>query len=133
MNLFYKFQRFMMGRYGVDSLFYGLIMASAVLSIINIFVHSFILQLIVYAFIVYAFVRVMSKNHAARSRENMFFMSVAQKIKKKRDTARQRKADINHIYKKCPECKAVLRLPRKKGKHTTVCPKCNHSFNVTVK
>ncbi|MFR2916862.1 MAG: hypothetical protein ACLTKQ_08005 [Acutalibacteraceae bacterium] len=37
-----------------------------------------------------------------------------------------------HVFKKCPGCKAVLRLPRKKGKHTVNCPHCHKNFTVHV-
>jgi hypothetical protein len=30
----------------------------------------------------------------------------------------------------CPHCKANLRLPRKKGKHSVVCPRCKERFEV---
>lgn len=133
MNFLYRIQRFMSGRYGVDTLFYVLVSFSLVLSFLNLFVRSYILQIFVYAFIIYAFVRVMSRNYAARQAENRWFMKIFNNIKQKRDTIRQRRADVSHIYKKCPNCRATLRLPRRKGRHTTVCPKCNTSFKVNVR
>lgn len=133
MNFWYRFSRFMNGRYGVDTLFYILVSVSLVLSFINLFVRSFILQLFVYLFLGFAFFRAMSRNYNARCNENRFIENFINKLKKKRDTLRQRRADVTHIYKKCPNCKAVLRLPRRKGKHTTICPKCNNSFKVNVK
>ena len=54
------------------------------------------------------------------------------KFKEKKNTYRQHKAARTHIYKKCPNCHAVLRLPRRKGKHTTVCPNCSKEFKVRV-
>ena len=123
----------MSGRYGVDTLFYILISVSIVLSVINLFLRSYILQIFVYAFIIYAFFRVMSRNYSKRQSENRWFLSLSQKFRKKVDTVRQRRADVTHIYKKCPNCRATLRLPRRHGKHTTVCPKCNTSFKVRVR
>jgi len=133
MNFWYKISQFMYGRYGVDKLFYGICIIAAIVSFVNIFVRSFILQLVVYLIIIYAFFRVISRNREARSKENAWFSNLIYNFKRKKETYRQRKADTMHIYKKCPNCRAILRLPRRQGKHTTVCPKCNTSFKVIVR
>lgn len=122
----------MSGRYGIDTLFYVLFAVAAVLVVANMFIGSFVLQLVIDAILIYAFYRVLSRNISARRRENQLLMDVITEVKKRKNIRRQRKADYTHIYKKCPRCKAVLRLPRRKGKHTTICPKCNKEFNVYV-
>ena len=132
MDFRYRLMQFLSGRYGIDNLFYVLFSLSAVLAFINIFLRLVVLQIIVYIIMIYAFFRVMSRNTLARSRENRAVLGIINNIKSKIDLRRQRRADYTHIYKKCPYCRAVLRLPRKKGKHTTVCPKCNKSFTVRV-
>lgn len=132
MNFRYKLMQFMRGRYGVDNLFYVLIAAGVILSIVNVVLRSLVLQLLIYAIIIYAFFRTVSRNIEARRRENQSFGKLQNSIIKKRDLHRQRKADYTHIYKKCPHCRAVLRLPRRKGKHSTVCPRCNKEFKVRV-
>ncbi|MDO4607661.1 MAG: hypothetical protein Q4B40_00530 [Clostridia bacterium] len=133
MNFRYKLMQFMSGRYGIDNMFYMLFGVSAVLSIVNIFVRSTILQLVVYTVIIYAFFRAFSRNIEARRRENRWVNNWAERIKKEQELNRRRKADYTHVYKKCPRCRAVLRLPRRVGKHKTVCPKCNNEFWVRVK
>lgn len=132
MNFRYKLMKFMSGRYGLDALFYVLFAISAVLVVVNMFVGSIILQLVIDAIMIYAFYRVLSRNIAARRRENLLVTGLAHEIKKRQSIRRQRRADYTHIYKKCPRCHAVLRLPRRKGKHTTVCPKCSKEFKVHV-
>lgn len=132
MNFRYKLMQFMSGRNGIDNLFYVLFAVAAVISIINCFVNSFVLQFIIWIILGYAFFRVLSRNVEARRRENQTFNRMAMGFKEKRNVRRQRKADYNHVYKKCPACHAVLRLPRRKGKHTTVCPRCNKQFKVHV-
>lgn len=132
MNFRYKLMQFMSGRYGVDGMFYGLFGAALVLSLVNCFVRSVAVQLIVYAVMVYAIFRMFSRNINARRAENQKVMQLFGGVKRRMDTMRQRQADKTHIYKKCPGCHAVLRLPRRKGKHTTVCPKCGKSFSVHV-
>jgi len=136
MNFRYKLMQFMSGRYGVDQLFYLLFGVSAVLSLINCFIPwlivKVIVQLLIYAIMGFAFYRVLSRNVWARARENQLLTKFITQIKKQKSIRRQRKADYTHIYKKCPRCHAVLRLPRRKGKHTTVCPKCSKEFKVHV-
>lgn len=132
MNFRWRLMRFMSGRYGADALFYVLFIISAILAFVNIFVRSVVLQIIVYAIVLIAVLRVFSGNIAARSRENRAVLGVINKVRGVYNLRRQRKADYTHIYKKCPRCHAVLRLPRKKGKHSTVCPRCNKSFSVRV-
>lgn len=133
MNFKYRFMQFMSGRYGVDKLFYGIFAVAMVISVINLFLMSALLQLVVYGLIVYAFFRFFSRNITARRKENEWFSAKLGFLKHKSDLYRQRKNDTLHVYKKCPYCKAVLRLPRRVGTHTTCCPRCNNSFKVTVK
>lgn len=132
MNFRYKLMRFMSGRYGVDSMFYVLFALSIVLAFVNIFVRSLILQLIINTIVIYAIFRVFSRNIGVRRRENKALNNLFVVLRNKRSVRRQRKADYTHVYKKCPSCRAVLRLPRRKGRHTTVCPKCNKEFKVYV-
>ena len=132
MNLRWRLAEFMRGRYGADALFYIMFATSAALAFVNIFVRSYILQIIVYMVMLLAILRVMSRNILARQKENRIALNAVYKFKNILNTRRQRKADRTHIYKKCPYCRAVLRLPRKKGKHTTVCPRCFKQFTVRV-
>ena len=132
MNFRYRIMQFMSGRYGVDSLFYVLLGISAAIAFINCFLRFGILQLVVYTLMIFALYRVFSRNHEMRLKENRAARELIDKLRRKAQTHRQRQLDKTHIYKKCPRCKAVLRLPRKKGKHTTVCPKCRNEFSVRV-
>lgn len=132
MNFKYKFMQFMSGRYGTDNLFYVLFAAAALIYIINWFVRSLVLQIVIWAILTYALFRVLSRNVTARKKENKALTNFAFKTQEKMKVRRQRKADYTHVYKKCPRCHAVLRLPRRKGKHTTVCPKCQNKFKVYV-
>lgn len=133
MNFRYKLMQFMSGRYGTDKLFYGLFAVAAVLSLINIFLRSGLIQLLVYAIVIYSFYRVFSRDIYKRRNENEKFMSLLSVVKRKYDFYKQKKNDSFHIYKKCPSCKAVLRLPHRIGVHTTVCPRCNKEFKVKVR
>lgn len=133
MNFRYRLMQFMSGRYGIDKLFYIITAVALILSFINIFLQSFILQTVVYVIMFFGILRVFSRNCEARRRENRWICEKLNFIQRKRDFYNQKKADKCHIYKKCPACKAILRLPRRVGLHTTICPRCNKNFKVKVR
>lgn len=142
MNFRYRLMQFMSGRYGIDSMFYVLFGTAATISITNLSLRylglicprgMLLLHVLVDVLVVFAVFRVLSRNHEARRRENMLVFRVIEKVRQHKNLKRRKKADYTHIYKKCPRCRAVLRLPRKKGKHKTVCPKCNKEFSVRVR
>ena len=136
-NFRYRLMQFMSGRYGVDTAFYVIVIVAMVLAFINCFIFiapiRFVIQLIVYLLMFFAIFRMFSRNITARSAENQKISALVNKVKHNISVRRQRHADATHIYKKCPKCKAVLRLPRRPGKHTTVCPKCSNQFSVKVR
>lgn len=139
-NLGVKFQRFMYGRYGVDELYRGLfwiylstILVGVILgSTINRRISS-IVSILGLGIIIFAFYRVFSKNYEKRRMENQKWLVFENKIKKEfrliKDKWKFRKT---HIFRKCPKCKAVLRLKKKKGKHNVKCPHCQTNFEVKV-
>lgn len=133
MNFRYRLMQFMSGRYGADKLLYGIFITAAALSFINLFLRSAVLQLLVYALIIYGVFRMLSRNIEARSRENRSFCEKLGILKRKKELYDKKKADKFHVYKKCPACKAVLRLPHRIGSHKTVCPRCGREFSVKVK
>ena len=56
----------------------------------------------------------------------VFMGALSDKIGKRKLTDRE------HVYKKCPHCRAQLRLPRKKGEHDVCCPRCKVTFSVKI-
>lgn len=133
MDFRYRLMRFMSGRNGPDEIFVAMLLLSAVLAGVNIFVRSLVLQAVVYIVMLAAIFRCFSRNTEQRRRENGRFLSAADFIKRRKSFYSQKKADKCHVYKKCPSCGAVLRLPRRVGVHTTVCPKCGKEFTVKVR
>lgn len=123
----------MIGRYGMDELYFGLFGLWFVVVIVNGLVHSAFLSLLGTAILVFMFYRFLSKNAAKRRQENAAFLKLWNPVKGwsilQRDRFRDRK---NARYRKCPHCKAILKLPNRKGKHTVVCPKCHERFDVTI-
>ena len=132
--------RFMYGRYGVDTFYWWIFGASILCSILcrvfggfGLFIPETIFRLLSFVGLVYAMFRFLSKNKYKRMAENRAFCQLLTKAKKKFDLIRNMIRDRKtHMYKKCPKCKAVLRLPKSKGKHTVRCPKCDNRFDVKI-
>ncbi len=138
-----KLARFFYGRYGADSLYNALFVAELVLLFIStVFsvlgrikfafaVVSIVLYALTFAIIVWSMFRFFSRNIQARRRENDAFLRFKGKFKKKpkphlpADTA-------EHIFRACPHCRSVLRLPKTPGKHGVKCPRCGGRFRVKV-
>ncbi len=128
-----RFARFMMGRYGVDKLYYFLLGVCFVLIVINIFIGSYIISTLETLLLIYSIYRLLSRNIYKRQRENEKFLKLIDKPKKFINLQKCKHRDKKtHVYKKCPSCKNNLRLPREKGKHTVVCPCCKNRFDVKI-
>ena len=132
-----RLAEFMMGRYGVDELYYFIIGSSILVMVVNLFISN---PIVSYAMLAVEFgllglstYRLLSKNIYKRQKENQIFLKLIDKPKKfinlQKCKYRDRKT---HVYKKCPSCKNNLRLPKQKGKHTVVCPCCKNRFDVRI-
>lgn len=135
----YKMQQGMLGRYGIDALYKALLVLYLVLVVVGaavakvsrpVYIIVWLLSLGVLLFAVY---RSFSRNIPARQKENARWLSMTAPLRREGRLLQDKwKFRKTHIFKKCPGCKAVLRLPRKKGKHTVNCPHCHKSFTVHV-
>jgi len=123
----------MYGRYGNDQLNNALLIFYLIIAVVNAIIPNLALSVLMFAVIITVIVRMMSRNIYRRRAENQKFLKVWNPIKSffkfQRDKFRDRKT---HVYRKCPDCKAILRLPRKPGAHTVVCPKCKKRFDVKI-
>ena len=141
LNLRQKLASFMYGRYGADTLYWwslGAVVAiwllRILLSIFHLNLISYILSLLSTLIIIFAFLRFFSRDTYKRSAENRKFNEFLGKQKGKVTLMRDRFRDIKtNVYKACPHCKAMLRLPRSKGEHTVKCPKCGERFSMRVR
>ena len=122
----------MYGRNGYDTLAKTLLWVYLAVfityAVVSLFVDSVLLyvayMILSLWIVIYILFRVMSRNVTKRRAENQRFCDF---FKLKRNKWRDRKT---HVYRKCPVCKAVLRLPKAKGKHSVICPKCKNKFTV---
>ncbi len=150
-----RFFRFMEGRYGLrglsDNMQILLVAVYFLVAIVNVFARSRIIGILQTALLLYTLFRVLSKNIPARENENRIVTAWKYKIqdawqfrtanaqarkerraeaKAQREKEKERRKDKEHIYRECPACGATLRLPRKKGKHSVLCPRCGNKFGV---
>lgn len=123
--------RFMMGRNGPDDLYRFLTFVCIALLIINIFVSSTIISVLILILLAINTWRCFSRELYKRRRENAAYLRMKKSLfawfRLCRDRWRDRKT---HIYRRCPHCKKVLRLPRRPGHHDVRCPLCSHKFKV---
>jgi len=130
------FQKFMYGRRGGDQLGMALLVLSLVLQLVGTILGAFwIVSLVLRALSAIALFltiyRMFSKNLAARSKENAWFLKTfkpvtswfSQQIRHFRDRK-------THRYLRCGSCKLELRVPRGKGKISVTCPKCGNKTTV---
>ena len=123
--------RLMAGRYGVDQLGRALLWIYLGLAIAALIFRP--LYYVSLALMVWMMFRIFSKNIYKRQLENQKYLRLSGKVKGwfglQKNKVRDRKT---HRYRHCPYCKATLRLPNKKGKHTVCCPKCRKDFQVKI-
>ena len=127
-----KFQRFMIGRYGVDQLSKFMVIVAVILWVLNMFADNRFFYSWGMLILILAYVRMFSRNIQKRYQENQKYLVIKQKVlsrlKKEKSNMEQRKT--YHIYV-CPTCKQKIRIPRGKGRICITCPKCKTEFTKT--
>ena len=130
-----KFNKFMQGRYGVDDFSRFTMGAALVLIILAMFANIFsrtagsTLDILGVAAIVYAYIRIFSRNIQKRYEENQWFLARTAKLRLRFQKEKSLMAErrTNHIYT-CPGCGQKIRIPKGKGKIEIDCPKCHTKF-----
>ena len=124
-----KFIRFMAGRYGGDQFSRFLSFAALALIVVNLFVRSPVLWLLGIAALVFVYVRMFSRNYEKRRRENERYLQLRYKltggVRNWLDRLKQRR---DYVFFRCPSCRAMLRVPRGKGRIRVTCRKCGNAF-----
>ena len=137
-SLKYKLIRFMSGRYGTDKLNNCLFVLYFAIWIMNLIIwsniFSLILDILQLTLLLIIFMRMLSRNIYKRKKENEVFLRTFGKYLPDKNLIQSMIRDRKtHIYKKCPQCKATLRLKRIKGEHTAICPKCSGKVKVKIR
>lgn len=124
-EIMYKYSRFMQGRYGYDEFGRFLIFTALVLTILGYIPFLRIMSLLGVAVLVYYLYRMYSKNHTARRMELNRYYVVSDKVKKEIRLKKSRWNDRKtHVYFKCKNCGAIIRVPKNKGEIEVTCPRC---------
>ncbi len=122
--------RFMAGRRGLDQLSAALYALGLLLYILAIITGSSVLQILYLACLGYGLFRGLSRNIAARERENRWFLGKSLPLLTKFRQARVRfKNRRVYLYYRCPQCKSWLKLPRNVGEKHVTCGHCGASFD----
>ena len=139
--------RYMIGRYGNDELNRFLLILSAILIVIGIFVPRHILNVLVVICLILVYCRMFSRNIAKRQQENMKYLELKAKITGGRGrsggaAARANRAGSGFGKKQkpapgkrmfiCPHCKGSLQVPVGAGRIRIKCPHCGSEFEETV-
>lgn len=124
--------RFLYGRNGPDTLYNVCFWTAFALSVVNLFLGSLLLEVVYLLLFGYAIFRLLSRNILRRRKENEAFRRLLASPRRLLDARKRRRADREHVYKRCPHCKSQLRFPREKGKHTVRCPRCGATFSVKI-
>ncbi len=133
MTLKQRMLNFMQGRYGVDQLSGFLIWTAVIIAVITMFVRIPVLQIVTWVMIIYAYVRIFSKQINKRYAQNQKFLDATWGIRKFFADIRYRikygkqTTEPYHIYK-CRKCGQKIRVPKGKGKIMITCPKCKYQF-----
>lgn len=125
MRLSYTFNRFMMGKYGVDRLSRDIVLASVIFNILSSFLRIPLFYYIGTVLLLWAVFRVFSKNIQKRRAELYKYTELIQKLKKKIQFKKDlREMKKTHRLYKCKNCKTILRVPKGVGKIKITCAKC---------
>jgi len=128
-----KMFEFMQGRYGMDQLSNFLIWTGVILALVTMFLPYPVLAVVSWAMIIYAYVRILSKNRSKRYAQNQKFLDKTWGIRnafarvKYRIKYGKQDAQPYRIYR-CKKCGQKIRIPKGKGKIMVTCPKCKYQF-----
>ena len=133
MKLRQKLYSFMYGRYGQDSFGRFLTAVAIALTVFSILFRSMLAYTLMVLLLFWITFRMLSKNTSARTRENdVYKRSSAAFLRFFKQQYNRIRYAKTHVYRKCPCCKAMLKLRRVKGVHGVCCPKCGTSFDVRI-
>ncbi len=128
-----RLARFMIGRNGNDQLNRFLLLADVVLlllaSLLGRTALGSLLYLLVLALLGLTYFRMLSRDVYKRRSENESYLRRKQQFLSRLRVIKERwKQRKDYKFFTCPSCKAVMRVPRGRGKIRIVCHKCGNTF-----
>ena len=128
-----KLQALVEGRNGLDMWNYIIIVVDVLLIAASILTNSYLPLVIAFLLIVLFLFRALSRNLERRRKENRFFADTSLAIVRQHKLNAMRWKDRRtHVYKKCPACRKVLRVKRRKGRKDIHCPYCHNDFQIVI-
>ena len=120
---------FMNGRYGADQLCLVSMWTAVILTLLGSLSGLGILSTLSTVLFVWTLFRMLSRNVVKRRMENDKFNAwYAPLSARVRQYVTRLKNSRKYKYFRCPQCKSLLKLPRKVGQVTMTCGKCGHEF-----
>jgi len=123
----------MVGRNGLDALNQLLFALYLIAWLVDWFVDSWIMSAGVMLLVLVFLFRFFSKNLYQRNKENQAWLRLLRpfvaffRLQKRKWNERK-----THRFRRCKQCKTVLRIKRVKGKHTVVCPRCQYENTIRI-
>ena len=126
----YALARFMQGRYGADALGRFLVWTALIVYVLSMLIpYAALLSWLGFALLIWALVRMFSRNASARAAENAWYLRKTAGLRTSVSQARVRFKNRKEFkYLRCPKCRSWLKLKRGAGEGTLTCGKCKHSF-----
>ena len=122
----------MIGRNGNDQLNLFLLVSSVVLLVAGSFAGGIIrsiFRLAALALLAFTYYRMLSKDVYKRREENGKYLQIRYRVFAKLKALKERWVQRkDYKFFQCPSCRAVLRVPRGRGKIKIVCRKCGNTF-----
>ena len=131
-----KVADWMRGRQGPDDLARFSVDLAIVVLVVNLVlgllgVNASWLAWVELALVAYAVFRMLSRNLAARSRENAAFLKAVGPARPWLQNPRAAWAELrSYKHVRCASCKQRIRVPRGKGRLRVTCPRCHTKFEV---
>ena len=145
-----KMTQFLYGRNGFDKLSGFLLITGMILNGINSLIRVWrpsvtvtaIISAVSFSLLAFAVFRILSRNLEKRRMEDFKFRNLLKllgisKIGSEKSVAIKNlnlriRYSRTHRFRKCPKCKRLLRLKKKRGKREIDCPHCGEKMKVRI-
>lgn len=128
-----RIRHFMAGRYGGDALGRFLLWSYLLVCLVRLPIRQPVVSLALYVLslllLLFVFARALSRDIPRRQRENERYLRLAMPV---RQWLRRQFDRVRYVrrwrFRRCPYCRADLRLPIRRGRRTVTCFRCRGRF-----
>lgn len=123
----------MIGRNGIDDLCRLVMVVTFFALVVAIFFWPLVFDTLALMLLIYSMFRMLSKNIAARQRENQSYLALKQRVTGRFKNTRnywatRKQYKSTHKFFTCKNCHHHLRVPKGKGTVVVTCPNCHEKF-----